>query len=528
MPRTLTFERESEEERVKRTGLTLDFDEIAKKGSMSKEDILIAKWYGIYTNRQPGTHMARLTLPGGLITAEQARLIAETSERYAQGKLSITTRQDIQYHWMTLKNLPLILRDLATKGITTFHGCGDVNRNTTACPMAEVCAYRRFDVFPYAREISRALANSRDLDNLPRKFKVNLSGCPTDCAQTTINCVGLIAVTRQSETGDRNGFRALLGGGMGWKAFKAQEVFSFVPHHKAVHFARAAALLFRDFGDRFNRAKSRLKFVVAKKGVEECRRLLLDYMRMENVDVTGFETSPVADLGVACPKRALVDTDCRTDDRKTVLRIMIPKGEMTFFQLAGIADLSEMYGDQRIIATNRQNLELHHIDQGNLEKAKADIERLGLRSEGTNGLIDIVPCVGTTFCPKAVTETRKLYDMIMPVVEKEMFTDIRDKVIVNITGCPNSCSPYRIADIGFRGMRIREEQGSVEAYELLIGGCNEHFGLKLGEFKLSDCPAVTERILETFTAVREEDEALSDTVRRLGLEPFRQGVYYGA
>jgi len=527
MQRELIFTRESEDERIKRIGLTLDFDEIVKRGKMSKEEVAIAKWYGIYTNRQTGTFMARLTIPGGIITSEQARLIAETAEKYAQGRLTVTTRQDIQYHYLSLRNIPLMMRDLATKGVTTFHGCGDVNRNTTACPMAPVCPYRRFDVLPYAREISRTLARSRDLDNLPRKFKVTLSGCPSGCAQPTINCVGLTAVKRAGPDGAAYGFKALIGGGMGWKAFQGQEVFSFIPRKKVVRFSRAVAVLFRDHGDRFNRAKSRLKFVVDRLGIDACREIILETMQKEGADVSDLETGPVEDIGVPSPKRPLVDRDLPGAEGERMVRIIVPKGDLAFHQFAAIADLSEMYGNQRIVTTNRQNLELHGIEPGNVGKVRGEVARLGLRPTGTNGLLDVLPCVGTTFCPKAVSETRRLYDLVMPVISDPRFEPIRDHAIVNITGCPNSCSPYRIADIGFRGMRIREEMGSVEGYEVRLGGCNERFGEKLGEFKLSDCPAVVERVLDVFMAIREDRESLADTVARLGIAPFEQGVYDG-
>nr|MBC8379711.1 hypothetical protein [Planctomycetota bacterium] len=213
MQRNLTEIRLTEEEQVKNAGLFLDFDEIARKGSMSKEEVLIAKWYGIYRSRQVGDHMARIVIPGGKMTATHVKAIARLADKYASGKISFTTRQTAQYHKLQLKELPEMLRDLKKEGMTTFHGCGDVSRNVAACPWAEICRHRRFDVLPYAKKTAKLISDSRDLDNLPRKFKVTFSGCQANCGQPYINCVGAISVVRKSQQGiEETGFQVVIGG----------------------------------------------------------------------------------------------------------------------------------------------------------------------------------------------------------------------------------------------------------------------------------------------------------------------------
>ncbi|MBD3422593.1 MAG: hypothetical protein GF398_20960 [Chitinivibrionales bacterium] len=526
MQRKLTLAHVSEDEEIKAAGLTLDFDEIAKRGAMTREEGMISKWYGIYGSRQKGNHMARMVIPGGEITSSQARTIATTAENYCQGRINITTRQSLQYHWIKVKNIPLMLRDLAQERITTFHGCGDVNRNTAACPMAENCAYRRFNVRPIAKEAARSIAESRELDNLPRKFKITFSGCGAGCAQPYINCLGYIAVQRDVNGEIQDGFKVVVGGGMGWKGFVAQELFSFVPKESAVALSRAVALLFRDHGDRYNRAKARLKYVVATKGVDFCRKIVLANLTKEGHGTEGFLSGAIEETGVAYPDRPLTDAHVRTDDGKSLVRIMVPMGEMTHTQLRTVADLGEMYGNQRIITTNRQNLELHGIEIHNIPEVKQRVQKIGLSTDNIFGITDIVPCVGVTYCPKAVSTTRNLYDLLMEVVRREKYLPIKDGVVLNITGCPNSCSPYRIADIGFRGMRIREELGSVEGYEMLIGGDQKAFGRKLGDFKFEDCREVLEIVLDTFMSIRSGAETLTDCVTRVGIDPFREAVYH--
>ncbi len=525
MQRQLTKQRVSEDEEVKAAGLTLDFDEIAKRGSMSKEEGMIAKWYGVYASRQAGNLMARIVVPGGVITSVQARQIARTAENHAQGRVNITTRQSIQYHWLKVARVPDMMRELASEGVSTYHGCGDVTRNVAACPMAENCAHARLNVRPFARESARLLTASHDLDNLPRKYKVVWSGCKGHCAQPYMNCLGMTAVTCTIDGREQTGFQAVIGGGMGWRGFVAQDLFSFVPQDRAVALSRAVGLLFRDHGDRFNRAKARLKFVVHRLGIERCREIVLETLSAEGVATDGLRTDVVPDVGGDVPARPLADSAVATSDGTALVRVRIPKGEMTSRQLMRLAELSEMYGDQRLYTTNRQNIELHGIDPAKREAAETAVAELGLPTQGTGGMADIVPCVGTTYCPKAVVTTRDLYDALQPVVNDPKYAPVSDAVLINITGCPNSCSPYRIVDIGFRGMRIREEQGSVEGYEMLIGGDQQAHGLKLGDFKSCDCAPATATVLDTFVALRRDDETLTACVNRVGMAPFQKAVF---
>jgi len=205
---------------------------------------------------------------------------------------------------------------------------------------------------------------------------------------------------------------------------------------------------------------------------------------------------------------------------------LVPRGEVTHHQFRKVAELAEVYGNQRVYTNNRQNLEIHGVEPSKVLEVKDAVKALGFATEGFFGIRDIVPCVGTTYCPKAVTETRSLHDLLLPVVSQGKYKPVEYKVNINITGCPNSCSPYRIVDIGFRGLRIREaDLGSVEGYEMLLGGDQKAFGLKLGEFKKTDCPEIVETVLDTFLKLRQPEETLTATVARTGLEPFRQAVF---
>ena len=510
----------SEEEQIKDNGLVLDFDEVARKGALGGGEKLLAKWYGIYGSRHPGAHMARVVIPGGVVTSSQARRICQVAEDYGQGKISITTRQCVQFHWLKAPALADMLRDLAKDNLSCFHGCGDVTRNVVACPLAETCAYKRINVLPYVKETAKELTDARDLDNLPRKFKINFSGCGAGCGQPFINCIGAIAVTRKNEAGeDETGFKVVIGGGMGWAAFIGKELFSFVPPDRITKVNRAIAQLFRESGDRRDRTQSRLKFVVHKKGIEYCRKIVLDFMEQEGVSTEGIlTTDKVEDIGPAYPDRPMLEPNPVGSDGLTTVRVMVPKGELTHPQMKRLAQLTEEFGDKRLFITQRQNIEIHGVKPEKVEALSAGIKEAGFGTEGFFGLQDIVACVGTTYCPKAVTETRALFDILRPVVSQSKYSEIWDKAYINITGCPNSCSPYRIADIGFRGMRIREQVGSVEAYEMRIGGEHDKLGRILGEFKVADIPRVVEAVLDTFLKERQGEETLSQCVNRVRAE----------
>jgi len=527
MQRNLSETKLNSEERIKARGLVLDFDEIVRKGSMSKEDVLVAKWYGIYRSRKECGHMARIVIPGGQITAAHAKAMARLADKYSIGKVSITTRQSAQLHKIKLLDLPAFLRDVKQAGMTTFHGCGDVARNVAACPWASMCQYRRFDVLPYAKETAKLLAESRDLDNLPRKYKVTYSGCSGNCGQPYINCLGAIAVVRKNQNGDEEqGFRIVMGGGMGWKPFVAKPLYSFIPAVSMVKLSRAVGLLFNEQGDRTSRRFARLKFVVHRLGIDTCRQLLEEICKREGIDTSKFETDPVDDCGQPVPLRPLRDPEPTDDNGQHIQRIMIPKGEIESSQLSLIGELAELYADGFVYSTNRQNLELHGINPSKLPQVQKALQNAGMDADGFFGVNDIVSCVGTTYCPLAVTKTHDMFDELTILVHENKYTSIRDKILINITGCPNSCAQYYMADIGMRGCRIREASGSVEGYEIRIGGTQTYFGEILGDFKFDDCVTVVRSVLDTFLKVNREQEydSLAAHVQQDGIAIYEEEI----
>jgi len=514
-----------DEEIIKSCGLILDFDEIARKGGMTREEGAISKWYGIYGSRQAGTHMARVVIPGGKISSVQARALARLADRYASGQVAFTTRQSAQFHQLKLADLAPFLREIQAAGMTTFHGCGDVTRNVAACPWASICPHRRLDVLPYAQETAARLSASRDLDNLPRKYKITFSGCLGACGQPNINCVGAIAVRRRLEDGrEESGFQVNIGGGLGWQALLAQPLYSFVPADSIAPLCHAIGVLFRDHGDRYSRMHARLKFVVQRKGMDECRRLIEAILDAGGVERSRFIAEPFEDAGAPVPERPLRECCPVGTDGCAIQRVKIPRGEIDGSALFRLAELSEVFGDKHIYSTNRQNLEIHGVGLERAAALKTEIAALGFESDGFFGLTDMVTCVGTAYCPLAVTRTHALFDALQAIVYEDRYRPIRGLATINISGCPNSCGQYHVADIGFRGLRVRELTGSAEGYRITLGGDETHLGELAADFlKFEDVLRATRAILDTFLAT-DPGETLSSQVHREGLDRYRQSI----
>ncbi|MFH2006659.1 MAG: FAD-dependent oxidoreductase [bacterium] len=524
MQRPLDFKRRSDGELIKENGFELDLDEMARRGAMSKEEKFIGKWYGLYDQRQAGNFMARVVLPGGVLSSAQARALAMVAQRHALGLVAFTTREAAQLHWLKLKMLPEVMRELQQAGLSTFHGCGDVARNVTACPWAEVCPHRRLNALVDARRTAVTLTGQRDLDDLPRKFKISFNGCRAGCSLPWMNDVGLMGLSRRAPDGaTEGGYQVVIGGGHGWMPYVAQPLFGFVPRRLATAVCRAVALLFKDTGDRWNRANARLKVVLYRLGIARCRALVEAHLDAEGIDRRAIVVDPVPDAGDPWPARPLAVIDPMGSDGAAIQRVRLPGGELTFRQLHRLAELAEIFGDHRLRANLRQNLEIHGVRPDQVEALRFEIEALGLAARDFDGLTDIVSCVGTTYCPLAVTETHDMMHQL-GFVQESRFDAIRPRVRINITGCPNSCSPYRVVDIGLRGARIRERQGSVEGYEVRIGGTQRRHGQSLGTYKAADCVRIVRAVLERFADLATGREGLADTVERVGFHPFRDAV----
>ena len=341
-----------------------------------------------------------------------------------------------------------------------------------ACPWASICPHRILDVLPYAKATAARLAACRELDNLPRKFKITFSGCGGDCGQPYINCVGVVAVVRRRADGrEEKGFRVVIGGGMGWKAFVAQPLYSFVPPEKIVEVCRAVGLLFRDHGDRYIRMYARLKFVVHRLGIDRCRELVNEYLDQDGVDRSGFGEQPIEYCRAAGSRSPPVR--CRTPAAPTGW----PSSRSRSPRASSVPTTWPRSPNcRKSTATSTSTART-----GRTSNCTASI-RAACRSCGRKSTPWAWrPTTSSGSATWSVASARPIARWpsrprtrcsicFSDLVHDPKYAPIRDRVLVNITGCPNSCSPYRIADIGLRGLRIREKVGSTEGYLVTVGG----------------------------------------------------------
>ena len=297
------MKRRSDEEAVKDAGLTLDFDEIARKGSMSREEASIAKWYGIYHSRQPGSDMARVVIPGGKMTSVEARTLAKLSAVYPPQRISFTTRQSAQLHCLKLKDLPQFLRDLAAAGMTTFHGCGDVTRNVAACPWASICPHRRLDVLPFAQQTAERIGRLPRTGQSAAEVQNHLFRLPGGMRpagdQLRRRRRGATAAERRRAR-RRGSASSSAAAWVGRRSSPSRSTASSRRSGSST-FAAPPAFFFRDHGDRRIRMYARLKFVVHRLGIDRCRQAIDEILDRQGVDRRGSRPRPRRTAARRCP-----------------------------------------------------------------------------------------------------------------------------------------------------------------------------------------------------------------------------------
>jgi len=495
---------------------------------------------GVYGQRQPGVQMIRTKVPGGLLTAAQMRQLARIADEFGGGKGHLTTRQNMQFHFVPLTRVPDLLHLLADVRLTTREACYNTVRNVTACPLSGLHPQEPFDVQPYARRLAFAFLHKELTDNLPRKFKVAFSGCPDDCMATAINDVGLRAVIRDGE----RGFRMTVAGGLGPLPVEARLLDEFVPAERIVNRVEAVIRVFNRHGNRNNKNKARLKFVLRERGFD----WLKDAIDEEYADILanggismpvqvpewfgGFQPVPPPRgsgdlLPVFEPSseayRAWRETNTQPQKQAgyTIVTVRVPQGNLTGDHMRGLADLSEQAGDGSLRFTMNQNVVLAYVPNGAVKRVYSALGSLGLNETGADEIRDIVTCPGAYSCNLGITKTMGLGAALETLVAKETDWGVR-KLKINASGCPNSCGQHWIADIGFYGNARKIEGREVPYYLMLLGGTDNQFGLAIQSLPARLAPVALERVLKHFKANREAGESFRAYVLRYKVETFRK------
>ncbi len=494
---------------------------------------------GIYGQRQQGVQMVRTKVPGGLLTAAQMRQLARVADTYGGGKGHITTRQNVQFHFVPLKDVPDLLHLLADVRLTTREACYNTVRNVTACPLSGIHPEEPFAVQPYARRLAFAFLHRELTDNLPRKFKVCFTGCPEDCMASAINDVGLRAKIRDGV----KGFSMTVAGGLGPLPTEAKLLHEFIPAEDVVRRVEAVIRVFNVHGNRKNKNTARLKFVMRGKGfdwlrdaIEEQYQEILAHGGIpmpHSVPASfgGFQpVPPPLGSGKMLPMfpptaafREWQESNVRPQKQPgyAIVTVRVNQGNLTGDQMRGLASLSEQAGDGCLRFTMSQNVLLAWVPVGELSRVYGVLSELGLNDSKAEEISDVVTCPGAYSCNLALTKSMNLGAALAETVANDSEPLVR-RLKINVSGCPNSCGQHWISDIGFYGNARKIDGKEVPYYLMLLGGTQHEFGLAIQSLPARLAPVAVRRVLEHYKANHQEGESFRAYVLRYRVEFFKQ------
>jgi sulfite reductase (ferredoxin) len=512
------------------------FDEIRRfaaegRGSVLPEwASLYFKWWGIYTQgdgagalggaggegKSSEYFMLRIPVSNGIISSAQLGVVAEIAQRYGRNLADITVRQAIQLHWLTIDSLPEIIERLDAVGLSPRGACGDVVRNVTGCPLAGLAADEVFDASPIARSVARALAGNAEFYNLPRKFKISVTGCSSWCSYPEINDIGLTPVRRGKEVG----FSVRVGGGLSADPHLGVRLDAFVRPEQAVQVVTAIATIFREQqGLRESRDRARLKHLFLKEGWTPLKFLNELQIRLP------FRLEPAVEE--AAPADVLRDHVGVHRQRQAGLYYVgasVLRGRLTGDQLAAAAELARQYGSGELRTTVMQNLLVVNVPKRNVDALVRELAAIDLRVEGSHFWRGAIACTGTEFCKLAITETKGFARWLVEEMETRL-PEFDQQLKLHVTGCPNSCGQHWIADVGIEGKKIKHNGAMVDAYYFCVGGSaggNAAIARPVGY----RCPATLvpeslERLLRGYLEDRRSSESLRAFLTRQSNDHLR-------
>ncbi len=520
-------------------------------GSLEEDVFRVARLNnGIYGQRQGGHHqMVRVKIPYGKVTPEQLEVLGFISEHFSRGWGHLTTRQNVQFHFVELEHTPEVMRLLASCGLTTREACGDTVRNVVGCHLAGACPHEVLDISPWAEATARYLLRHPYSQRLPRKFKINFSGCSTDCGQAMFNDVGVIAVNRTRDDGTvEAGFKVVIAGGLGANPHPAQALEEFTSREDLLPTIEACLRTFDHYGYRDNKLRARMKWLVdtMEGGIDELRERILKERRLLRAAVQwpGGIPAHVRERGDA-PAGAGAGPISGTPASETIVRLRSSDpfdrwvesnvvrgaangtvsayascelGDITTAQFDGLAEIQRDFNiDIRI--TNRQNFALRDLTEGDLRPLFDRLAEIGMTRAGAELARDVVACPGADTCNIAVTQSRGLASAIGDALEDAGLGDVGG-VRVNISGCTNSCGQHHISDIGFFGLERRAHGKAAPGYQMLLGGHlgdqQVEFGKKATKLPAKNAPEAVVRVVQRFADERAAGETFSTWLERNG------------
>jgi len=503
---------------------------------------------GIYGQRQGGTNqMLRVKVPYGSITPEQLDTFAHIAETYSRGWGHLTTRQNVQFHFVELDDVPAALWDMASVGLTSREACGDTVRNVMGCHLAGACPYEALDISPWAEAAFQHFLHHPLAQRLPRKFKINFSGCETDCGQAMFNDVGVIATTRTLEDGTREpGFRVFVAGGLGANPHPALALEEFTAREELMATLESILRVFSNHGNRDNKLRARMKWLVDTMGWEEVQARVIKERKLlvasstwpggipEAVRKAGDAPAGLGQGVTPTPIGQGTPVTLRRDDpfkawddanvvrgaaKGTVSAIAYARlGDITTGQFRALASIQRELGAE-VRITNRQNLAFRGLSEGQLPVLFQRLTSIGMAEPGAELARDVVACPGADTCNLAVTQSRGLADAIGVALDEAGLSDVGG-IRTNISGCTNSCGQHHISDIGFFGAERRAHGKSAPGYQMLLGGYvgqeTIHFGEKALRLPAKNAPEAAVRVVRRFNDERQAGEVFRSWMDRVG------------
>lgn len=503
---------------------------------------------GIYGIRhEERLHMVRIKAPQGRITPDQMRVVGKVADEFSRGFAHITTRQAFQIHLVPIEAVPTVMRYVASYGLTTREACGDTVRNVQADPLAGLVPDHPFDVTAWGKATTEHFLRNPAAQRLPRKFKINFSGNDEDLGQTAINDIGAIA-TRNEATGEL-GFRIYVGGGLGATPHEAQLLEPFTRLEDTIPTFEAILRIFDRHGNRENRNRARLKWLVAEIGIEAMRQMVFAERRAV-IAVSGtnpeippavlearahmpLEAGELAELpsGTGNPDldRWIETNAVPTIDGKVAAWITVPLGDITTDNALALADIMEDFAppgqpfvDTR--TTNRQNLLMRGLEVERLPELWKELGRIGFGDPDAHGPADPVSCPGADTCNLAITQSRGLARAIRDKVKDAGLAS--SPVRINISGCSNSCGQHHLADLGFFGMERRIGGHSAPGYQVMAGGGLDddraRFGTRLRRLPAKRIPEVVVDLISRYESDRSAGESFRAWSDRVGRDPLAE------
>lgn len=503
--------------------------------------------HGIYGQRQPDVHMIRVKIPYGGMSADQVDVLADIIDRYAPRRVGhLTTRQDVQMHFVPLDDTPTVMRLLASVGMTTREACGNTVRNVTSDHLSGVGPDEAFDVTPYAQAVSAHCLRLDVCQQLPRKFKPTFSASDHDLGLVPMHDIGFVARTRQVDGKTERGFKVVVGGGLGAAPHLAETLDEFLPANEAVRITEAVLTVFNANGPRKNRNKARIKFYIKAVGIEQFRLQVQEALeQLPPADDPHFrQASEFMQLEEQAPTAAprlvqTADLDSAefTEWKRTNLvpqtqagfnaaYVTVPLGDLTVEQLHALADITREFSGAGLRISAQQALVIRWVRDQDLADFFLRLSELGLNEPSAHQLADVMSCPGSDTCALGITSSKGLASVLREsVTARGREDDLVERMRIKISGCPNSCGHHHMADIGFHGAALHADGRLVPSFNVLIGGGTDIQGAAVGRIvgkvPAKRVAAAVDLVIDDYKADRLDGEIFRHYAERRGLKHFR-------